>query len=85
MKTLFGVCCVAVFALVQSSTASGSMHLTASRMTTTGAVAHLTGVVIETDSMVLRADAVDFDKTTSEITTHGDVHIHMKQSPVNSR
>jgi hypothetical protein len=85
MKTLLGICCVAVFAVAQTSVLPGRMHITASRMTTTGAATHLMGVVIDTDSMVLKADTADFDKTTKEMTIHGDVRIHMKQPPENSK
>jgi len=80
MRTLFAICCIAVFAFAQTGAPRSRKHLTASRMITTGGVAHLMGVVIETDSMVLNADTVDFDKATSEMTTHGDVHIRMKQA-----
>ena len=35
-------------------------------------------VTIETDAIVLRADAADFDTNSQEIVAHGDVQIQLK-------
>jgi lipopolysaccharide assembly outer membrane protein LptD (OstA) len=85
MKTLCALSCVAVFAFAQTSIPHSGINIRASRYATTGKIAHLTGVVIETDLITLQADTVDYDNSTGEITAHGNVRIHVKQPPGNSK
>jgi lipopolysaccharide assembly outer membrane protein LptD (OstA) len=86
MKTLFAICCVAVFSFAQTGAPLTGTHIAANRMTKTGEVVHLAGgIVIENDLMLLQADAADVNSTTGDITAHGDVHIHMKKPSGNSK
>jgi lipopolysaccharide assembly outer membrane protein LptD (OstA) len=79
MKRMVLILCVGVFALAQTPVRHGEMLVQAGHQERNGAVVHLSGdVKIEIDSMVLRADDVDYNADTSEMLPHGNVRIKLK-------
>jgi lipopolysaccharide assembly outer membrane protein LptD (OstA) len=82
---LIAVFCVAVVAFAQTGTRRPKVHITANHMTKTEGGEHLTGIVIDIDSLRLQADTADFNNATGEMTLHGDVHIPAMPPSANSK
>jgi lipopolysaccharide assembly outer membrane protein LptD (OstA) len=79
MKRAALILCVAVVALAQTPLPHGEIHIEALKQEMTGSVAHLSGnVTIETDTVLLHADRVDFDQDTHEIVADGNVRLKLK-------
>jgi lipopolysaccharide assembly outer membrane protein LptD (OstA) len=55
------------------------LRIVANSASQNGAVRHLSGnVTIESDAILLHADAVDLNDNAQEIIAHGDVRIKLK-------
>ena len=82
MKRVIILACFAALALGRQSGVSpkhGEFTLISERQSTDGKVTHLSGhVTIETDAMILRADAADFDEVSNEIHATGNVTVKLK-------
>lgn len=81
MKRVFWIASFAALALGQQVTPirHGDVDLRAITQTADGPVRHLRGqAVIETDSMILRADEADFNVDSHEIQARGDVRVKLK-------
>ena len=80
MKLPILISCVAFLAMAQTSIPHGNFEITAQSMQSTdGDTTHVSGnVTFETDTMVIHADAADFNSRTREIVAHGDVRIQLK-------
>ena len=79
MKRLILLTSVAVLALAQTTIPRGQVNISADRQQTNGQVRHLTGhVLIETSTLILHADEVDFNPDTLDITPRGEVHLKLK-------
>lgn len=79
MKRVLLISSAAVLAFAQTSIKHGDVAVTADYQQLEGSVRHLSGhVVLETDSIKLQADKLDFNENTHEIQSHGDVRIELK-------
>ena len=79
MKLIALISCVALLAIAQTPAQHGDYDMTADRIHTEAGVTNLSGhVTIETDSILLHADAADFNTNSKEITAHGDVRVQLK-------
>jgi lipopolysaccharide assembly outer membrane protein LptD (OstA) len=79
MKRMLLILCVGVSAIAQTPIRHGDLVITADYQQSSGNMRQLSGhVVMETDSMLLRADKVDFNEDTREIVAHGDVQVKLK-------
>jgi lipopolysaccharide assembly outer membrane protein LptD (OstA) len=79
MKLLVLISCLAFLAIAQTPVTRGDYDISANHITAERGVTHMSGhVTIETDAIVLRADAADFDTNSQEIVAHGDVQIQLK-------
>ena len=79
MKRIAFVFCLAAFALAQAPVRHGEIFIEAREQVDSGPVRHLSGnVTIETDSVLLRADRVDFNTDTHEIQADGNVRLKLK-------
>ena len=81
MRRLALLASFALIAFAQTPVRQGDISFSADRIVTDGAVTHLSGnVVIEAEGMVLKADHVDFNVDTLEITARGrDVQLKLHQ------
>jgi lipopolysaccharide assembly outer membrane protein LptD (OstA) len=70
---------VAALAIGQTPIRHGDVDITANQIRTEGSVRHLAGhVTMETGAFSLRADQVDYNDDTGEISAHGEVRIKLK-------
>jgi len=79
MKLPILISCLAFLAMAQTSIPHGTYEITGQSQSTNGDTMHAYGnVTFETDTMVIRADAADFNSRTKEIVAHGEVRIQLK-------
>jgi len=79
MKRVALIACLGVLAFAQPAVRHDEIHVTADRIVNEGHIRHLSGnVVMETDTMVLRASDVDYDDDAGEVTARGDVRVKFK-------
>ncbi len=82
MKRILLTACFAALALGQQSSSTrrpGEFILSANVQEHNGSLLHLAGnVTFETDAFVLRADNVDYDRTSRELRASGDVRVKLK-------
>lgn len=79
MRRLLLISCAAVLAFAQTPIKHGDVVITADHQQTDQGMRHLSGnVVVETDSIRLQADKLDFNEDTQEILAHGDVRVKLK-------
>ena len=79
MKRVALISWVAVLAIAQTPIRHGEFVVIADQQQRNGAVRHLSGhVTIESDSVILRADDVDYNEGVGEIVAHGDVRVKLK-------
>jgi len=79
MRRFLLISCAAVLAFAQTPIKHGDVVVTADYQQLEGAVRHLSGhVTVETDSIRLEADKLDFNENTHEIQSHGDVRVKLK-------
>jgi len=81
MKPLLLIACLSALAIAQTnrSVRNNEVKMESLEINRSGNVTHLTGNVrIETDAIVLRADAADFNVDTQEVHARGDVQLKLK-------
>ena len=82
MKRLLLLTCFSLFALAQQSGSNlrhGEWWMSSNSQERDGSVVHLRGNVrIETDSVIVRADDIDYNVTSHVIQAHGDATITVK-------
>jgi lipopolysaccharide export system protein LptA len=79
MRRLLLISSAAVLAFAQTPIRHGDVVVTADYQQVEESVRHLSGhVVVETDSIKLQAEKLDFNENTQEIQSHGDTRIQLK-------